>query len=171
MITLTGMSGVGKTSTGRELAHMLDYKFLDTDTVLEERCKGEKLPNILKRLGELAFLQFESQVVCNLQPGKETVLATGGSVAYSEVAMQHLHDMSFVVHLDASVEILAERGNLRLNNHQAYARRSIVRCGTRTLEQLYRQRHTFYRRWANLTIDTSALTPQQVAFKIRDVLK
>src|SRR5574341_237737 len=58
LIGLTGFMGSGKTTIGRLLARHLGWRFVDLDTLIEERA-GLSIPAIFERLGELAFREME----------------------------------------------------------------------------------------------------------------
>ena len=85
---LIGMPSCGKSTLGRMLAKELGYEFLDTDEVII-RQNGCPLRDILDARGVDGFIDVEEAAVCSVQATK-TVIATGGSVVYSDKAMKHL---------------------------------------------------------------------------------
>ena len=87
-IVLIGMPGAGKSTLGVILAKELGYQFLDTDLLIQKREK-RLLKDILEQDGVDGFLRIESEVNAGLQ-AERSVIATGGSVVYSEEAMNHL---------------------------------------------------------------------------------
>ena len=61
-ITFIGMSGVGKSIIGKELAKRLNYKFLDIDELIEEKI-GLTLKQILPKLGDKKSLEFKDKTI------------------------------------------------------------------------------------------------------------
>src|SRR5258706_12427934 len=74
---LVGMMGAGKSTVGRLLARRLKLRFIDCDIEIERRC-GVRVPLIFEIEGEAGFRARESQVLENLAPLQNGVLATGG---------------------------------------------------------------------------------------------
>lgn len=163
MVTLTGMPGSGKSAVGRIIAARLEWGFLDTDKLIEER-HGVPLQELVDRVGDLDFRRLEEETVLSLPETERTVVATGGSAVYSEPAMRHLASISVVVFLDASLEAIRR-------HIDAEAPRGIVGMGEGGLEQLYRERLPFYRRFAALTVDLDGETPEEAAAKVLSELE
>jgi shikimate kinase len=88
-ISLIGMSGVGKSTVGKLLAERLDYTFIDVDKRIEQHF-GKTLEEIVDELGEQDFIEAEKREVQELGALDETVIAPGGSVAYSPEALTEL---------------------------------------------------------------------------------
>ncbi|MBC8436679.1 MAG: shikimate kinase, partial [Candidatus Omnitrophica bacterium] len=61
-IVLLGYRCSGKTLVGREVAHRLGIKFIDTDALVEERA-GKSVANIFAQDGEDAFRAFERRAI------------------------------------------------------------------------------------------------------------
>src|SRR5512139_692441 len=101
-IVLIGMPGAGKSSVGVLLAKRLGYHFVDTDLLIQVEAHS-RLQLIISRQGLDAFKAIEEQVVCRLSP-QRTVIATGGSVVYSEAAMNHLQRLGRLVFLDLPLD-------------------------------------------------------------------
>ena len=60
-IVLTGFMGTGKSTVGRLLAPKLQYSFVDTDNLIEEKC-GMSIPAFFKLKGEAVFRQLENNI-------------------------------------------------------------------------------------------------------------
>jgi len=76
-ITFIGMSGVGKSIIGKELAKRLNYKFLDIDELIEEKI-GLKLQQIIDNSGEKRFLEIEKKTILGLGRLDNCVISPGG---------------------------------------------------------------------------------------------
>ena len=61
-IYLIGFMGTGKSTIGRQLAQQLDYLFLDSDQVIEEK-EGRSIPQIFSDQGDAAFRVMEKAFV------------------------------------------------------------------------------------------------------------
>ena len=154
-ITLIGMSGVGKTSFGRDLANKINYDFIDTDILLKNEYK-ESLSKALKRVGISELKKSEEKVVLSLSHVQKTVISPGGSVIYSKPAMDLLQKVSKVFYLYLKPEILAARvGN---------ADRAIFGIEKKGFVSLYKERMPLYEKYADYIIDIN----KKSSYKILD---
>ena len=91
------MPGSGKSSVGRCLAARLGLRFLDSDDLIEAG-EGRALGRILGDAGLSGFCRIEARYVRSISLEQAPmVIATGGSVIYSESAMAHLKSAGVVV--------------------------------------------------------------------------
>jgi shikimate kinase len=158
-IVLIGMPGVGKSTVGVLLAKELSMQFLDTDVLIQTR-EGQRLQDMLNALGVEAFCQVEERHVLSLDC-RATVIATGGSVVYSDRAMRHLKSFGLAVHLHLPLHLLRRR----LNDLDS---RGVVMPPGQTLEGLFAQREPLYARYADVSIDCKGRTHWQV---VRDIVR
>ena len=143
-IGLVGMPSCGKSTLGRLLAKELGYAFLDTDEVII-RLNGCPLRDILDEHGVDGFVRVEEAAVCTVDVDN-TIIATGGSVVYSEKAMEHLKQNGKVVYLCLSFDEMERRlGDL-------HARGVAIAPGA-TLQDLYDERVPLYEKYADITVD------------------
>ncbi len=161
-IVLIGMPGVGKSTVGVLLAKTLARGFLDTDVAIQSAEK-RRLMDIIQSQGAEAFCTLEEQYVLGLEC-TGCVVATGGSVVYSEAAMKYLHEVGVTVHLVLPLERLSER----LTNLDI---RGVVRLKGQPLDALYEERMPLYVRHADVEIDCTGLTHEQVVERVVLVLK
>lgn len=140
-LILIGMPASGKSTLGQLLAQKLGLFFLDTDDVLQAQL-GEPLQETINREGVCSFLKKEESAVLSIQT-VGTVIATGGSVVYSETAMSHLKSQGLCIYLSvpfASIEA-------RLQN---LANRGVAIPAGNTLLDLYQERTPLYTHHADL---------------------
>ena len=82
------MPGSGKSTIGVILAKRLGYDFVDTDNLISDREKTT-LQDIIDKKGVSEFLKIEGIVGEELNIDN-TVIATGGSMVFSDSAMKNL---------------------------------------------------------------------------------
>ena len=87
-ITLIGMPGAGKSTIGIVLAKVLGLDFLDSDLLIQKE-EGRLLWQIIRDEGSDGFARIEERVNSSIQV-QNAIIATGGSVVYSDKAMQEL---------------------------------------------------------------------------------
>jgi shikimate kinase len=101
------MMGSGKSTVGQILARRLNYRFFDTD-VLIEKVTGETIPAIFDRSGEEGFREIETKILQELSAYTKSVIATGGGIVLQPVNWSYLrHDL--IVWLDAPIGVLVKR--------------------------------------------------------------
>ncbi len=146
-LILTGMPSAGKSTLGVLVAKALCMDFTDTDLLLQSRL-GERLQPHIDRCGIEAFLKREEETILAFT-GSGSVVATGGSVVYSDAAMAHLRATGPVVYIEVPLAELEQR----LGN--AAARGIAMRPG-QTLADLYGERRPLYERYADMTLSWRA---------------
>jgi len=109
LVFLVGYMGAGKSSVGRELAIELGFRFVDTDSWIENRC-CKSTPQIFEEFGE-EFLVDQDDVV----------VATGGGLPCNNNLMDLMNELGEVVYLKASSSILVNRLAKDLNNRPKLA--------------------------------------------------
>ena len=152
-VVLIGMPGVGKSTVGVLLAKRLGFAFIDTDIFIQVR-EGRSLQAIIQAHGADEFCRIEENYILSLAVGSH-VIAPGGSVVYRPNAMAHLKANGIAVHLDIAVERLKRR----LDDVDA---RGVVIAPGQTIEGLFAERRPLYLRYADATVVTDGLTPNQV---------
>lgn len=145
---LIGMPGVGKSTIGVLLAKAVCRELIDTDLLIQSK-EHRALQDIIDREGVAAFLKLEERYVIGLSKRK-AVIATGGSIVYSDAAMKHLGRSGLICHLFLPLGLLEER----LSN---FHERGIVRRPDQRLADLYHERIQLYRSYAGLEIDCTGL--------------
>jgi len=145
-IVLIGMPGAGKSTVGVILAKALRRHFLDTDIVIQEHA-GRLLQEIIDTDGPDAFKKLEEETVLSLHC-RNTVIATGGSVVFSERAMEQLKKEGVVVYLKISFDEMEKR----LRN---ITTRGIVLSRGETLRDMYNERVPLYEKYAAVTVECS----------------
>lgn len=104
---LIGMMGAGKSTIGRLLAREFNYRFFDTDQLIEQLA-GRSISQIFATEGEAAFRDLETQVLAQLSPHTHLTVATGGGIVLKTQNWGYLRH-GLVVWLDVLPEILYHR--------------------------------------------------------------
>lgn len=157
-LVLIGMPGVGKSTVGVVLAKHLGLNFIDTDLLLQARAGG-RLQQIISERGLDGFLELEEKTILELQ-AENSVIATGGSVIYSPLAMDALRQNGHLIYLHISLPQLQQR----LDD---IGQRGVVIEQNQSLEDLYNSRTRLYQHYAELTVDCDNQNPSQVVERIK----
>ncbi|MDE6111654.1 MAG: AAA family ATPase, partial [Eubacterium sp.] len=106
-IVLIGMPGSGKSTCGVLAAKALLKNFFDTDLLIQN-LENKRLQEIIDENGISYFEKAEEEAILSLDI-QGTVIATGGSVVYSDKAMQHLKKLGKIIYLHLDYETMTGR--------------------------------------------------------------
>ncbi|WKY43684.1 shikimate kinase [Eubacteriaceae bacterium ES2] len=148
-IALIGFMGSGKSSIGPILAEQLNYRFVDTDTLIEEKA-GQKISTIFAKQGEKAFREMETAVLENLSKETNLVIATGGGIILKEKNRDLLEKSTFLVSLMASPKTIFERTRTDNNRPLLQDPNPLLK-----IETMLSERKAFYE-IGSLQIDTDS---------------
>ena len=163
-ITLIGMPGSGKSSIGREVARILEYDFVDIDQLVRKKA-GLPLQDIIDTKGDEALVQLEEKVVLGLSIGDGIVISPGGSIVYSDKAMDRLKERTIIIFLHTPLS----RVKQQINNQDS---RGIVGLKGRSFEKLFAERFPLYQKYADMSIDIGDRdTVSSVAAKIVEAIR
>lgn len=156
-IILIGMPGSGKSTCGVLAAKALLKNFFDTD-LLFQGLEEKRLQDIIDDDGIEYFLSAEERAILSLDINA-TVVATGGSVVYSDKSMEHLKKSGKVIYLHLSYDTMVDR----IKN--ITTRGVVVKEGD-SLEDMYNERLPMYQKWADAVINCDNNTVEQTVEKI-----
>lgn len=156
-IILIGMPGSGKSTCGVLAAKALLKNFFDTD-LLFQGLEEKRLQDIIDDDGIEYFLSAEERAILSLDINA-TVVATGGSVVYSDKSMEHLKKSGKVIYLHLSYDTMVDR----IKN--ITTRGVVVKEGD-SLEDMYNERLPMYQKWADVVINCDNNTVEQTVEKI-----
>jgi shikimate kinase len=161
-VVLTGFMGAGKSTVGRALAAVLEWRFLDTDELVREACQASPA-EIFAEQGEPFFrrAELEALTLALKQPACVVGLGGGGLETESALAQILATPATLLVFLEAPTGTLfarccaAAEGPVRplLGDPNEFAQR-------------YAQRLPRYQR-AHVTVATDTLTPHAVVRRIQ----
>ncbi|MDE7404970.1 MAG: shikimate kinase [Lachnospiraceae bacterium] len=160
-IILIGMPGSGKSTVGVVLAKKLGYQFIDSDLVIQERCR-KLLHQLIEERGEAGFVMLENEVNASILADR-AVIATGGSAVYGKEAMAHFRQIGKIVYLELAFEELEKRlGDL----HE----RGVVLKEGMTLKELYEERIPLYEKYADIVIPCTGRDIRDVMEEIVEII-
>ena len=153
-LTLIGMPGSGKSTTGIVLAKILSFGFLDTDVLIQIN-QQKSLQQIMDESDYLNLRAVEEKEILKINIDGH-IIATGGSSVYSERAMAHLAAISTIVFLRVDYDTILRR----VRNFKT---RGIAKAKDQTFRGLYEERQMLYNRHAQLTFDSNHLDQEEMA--------
>ncbi|HAF02510.1 MAG TPA: shikimate kinase [Spartobacteria bacterium] len=156
-IVLIGMMGAGKSSVGRCLQRRTGLSRFDTDEMAATKL-GMSIPEIFSKFGEEKFREIETQTLRELDPAKAMIIVTGGGIVLRDENVDLLKRLGTIVWLEAREETLFERASRRGN-------RPLLETENprKTLSEMLRARSPLYAKVADIRVDTSALSHDEVA--------
>jgi shikimate kinase len=163
-VALVGFMGTGKSTVGNTLASILNWRLIDTDSIIEHRA-GKRIPEIFATEGEAHFRGLESQIVQELANERNTVISTGGGLVVNPANMESLKTHALVVCLWASPESIFARVG-----HQGH--RPLLRGPDplTKIKELLHEREPFYRQ-ADVLLNCEQRSPREVAQHVMHQLR
>lgn len=165
-IVLVGYRGAGKSTVGPVLAGKLGWLFADCDDEVE-RAAGRTVAEIFHSEGESGFRDRESSALDDLCRRDRVVIATGGGAVLREGNRARMRS-GFVVWLTAPADVLYRR--LTEDPTTAARRPTLSGGGFDEVTKLLAVREPLYRSAADLSLDTSTRSPDELAGDILSAL-
>ncbi len=147
-IFLVGLMGAGKTTIGKQLAHVLGQEFFDSDHEITHKT-GASINTIFAVEGETGFREREEEIIDELTQKPNIVLATGGGAILRPNNRHCLQSRGMVIYLHTDIDTILERT-------QYDKSRPLLQVDNprEALEPLYAQRDPLYREAADLIVPT-----------------
>ncbi|WP_299526021.1 shikimate kinase [Winogradskyella sp.] len=111
IVALMGYMGSGKSTIGKALARLLNYKFLDLDSYISGK-ENATIPELFNKKGEIYFRKKETEYLNEVLNTKDNIiLALGGGTPCYGNNLNVLLDKDHVTlfYLKLSIPLLAER--------------------------------------------------------------
>lgn len=159
-VVLIGMMGSGKTTVGRLVAERTGREFIDLDEMIEQRVE-KRIVDIFSESGEDAFRELETETLRDAAGATHAVIATGGGVVIRPENRRILQDLGIVVWLDAPPDELLKRIGDDESRPMIHGKNPLKR-----LERLISERRGFYADASHIHLDTSELTPEEIADRV-----
>ncbi|MCH7801791.1 MAG: AAA family ATPase, partial [Chloroflexi bacterium] len=166
-IFVTGFSGTGKTTTGKEAARLLGWRFVDTDDEIESTA-GKAIETIFAQDGESAFRKLESETLARIAHGSRQVISTGGGIIMDEANRRVMEFNGVVVLLEGRPETILRRlEQQQTEESDGITTRPMLHSedALNRIRSLKEQRQFNYT-LAHWTVHTDHLTPQEAASEV-----
>jgi len=155
--------GAGKSRVGSALARRLGVGFIDLDVAVE-RLAGMRVSEIFAHDGEEGFRTLEHTALESLARERDSVVACGGGIVLSDENRSLLSRLGRVVYLAVSAEeALARIGDTT-------GRPLLAGDAARMAPKILDARLGLYRSVAEITVDTSGLSVDEVLAEVVEVL-
>lgn len=159
-IVLIGMMGAGKSSVGSCLRRRTGLALLDTDEMVASKA-GISIPEIFAEHGENKFREAETEALRNVPTTEQRITVTGGGIVLRKKNIEIMKKLGVVVWLDGDEETLFARASrtedrplLQTKNPRA------------AFSEIFRARRPLYAQTADIRLDMSQLTAEEVAMAI-----
>jgi len=162
-IILVGFMGTGKTTVGKLLAQKLNKRFVDMDSVIEERA-GKAISRIFMEEGEPRFRAMERALVQELAAKVGLVIATGGGIVLNQDNIADFSRTGKVVCLMADEDEIMRR--VSGSNSRPLLEKDDK---LQRIRSLMEQRRPLYEKIPD-RVNTTGLTPEQVVEAIAPML-
>lgn len=159
-IVLIGFMGTGKSAVGRALARQTGRPRFDTDEMVSQRF-GLPITEIFGQFGEKTFREAEKEALDGLSVAVAAIIVTGGGIVLREDNVKTLRALGAVVNLEADAETLWRRISRRTTRPLMQTENPRA-----TLKELLLARQSLYRAAADVHVDTSKLTQNEVVAAI-----
>ncbi|HIH42813.1 TPA: shikimate kinase [Candidatus Woesearchaeota archaeon] len=165
-IALIGYRGTGKTTVSKLLADELGYKLLSTDALIVEHA-NMGISELVKKSGWEKFRAIEKEVISEIAEFDDCVFDCGGGIVedWENIAALKKNKTTKIILLTANINIIAER--IQGSDRPSLTSKSIVN----EIEEVLNKRRKLYEKAADVKIDTSKLTVQEIVKKIRKQLR
>ena len=158
-ILLIGFMGSGKSTIGRKLAKLLEYSFVDTDSVIEED-QSCSVAEIFKYGGEECFRKMETRLLQKLKNVENSVIATGGGIVLREQNQRLLQEIGKRVYLNVPQEELQQR--LKNDRNRPLLKKKDPET---VVQKMMKERVLLYEQ-AEYIVDAGQRSPQKIASEI-----
>jgi shikimate kinase len=154
------MMGAGKSSVGRCLHRRTGLSLHDTDEIVAAKF-GMSIPEIFARHGEKQFREAETAALRQMRTEEQKIIITGGGIVLHKENVGILKEQAVIVWLDGDEKTLCARA-IRQQN------RPLLRTKNprSAFSQILSARRPLYAKLADMRVDTSVLTDEEVAVAI-----
>lgn len=154
----------GKTSVGRELAKDLGVQFIDIDRSIEKEMEMS-IAKIFEKHGEKHFREIEKSIIKEKSGLNNMIISCGGGVCLNPENIENIKKNGTVVLLEASPEDILKRTRYNKKRPLLEDKRDVE-----SIEKLMDERRDSYHRSADIVIDTSQKSIEEVRDEILKLL-
>ncbi len=162
-IVLVGFMGTGKTTVGKALAAKLNWTYVDTDELIEQKTRLS-IPTIFQQHGEPYFRDVESEVIKETILKLHQIISTGGGIVIREQNIKTIKSNGIMVCLTTTPEKIFER--IKSDTNRPLLQ---VENPKQRIQDLLKVREPYYAK-ADITIITTHLSPEEIANQIIQII-
>ena len=115
IVFLTGFSGTGKTTVGRKVAQLLQWRFLDIDEEISIDT-GQSVSQIFSNLGESTFRNLEHKKLLEIIAEGNLIISTGGGILTDSRNPAVMAESGTIICLESRVDTIAKRLNCDISS-------------------------------------------------------
>ncbi|MFL2573471.1 MAG: shikimate kinase [Flavobacteriales bacterium] len=166
-IYLVGFMGCGKSTIAEKLSKEINFKHIDTDTIIEEQ-NSMSISEIFKNKDEKYFRNEEYKVLEKILNQKRIVVSTGGGFVCSRDIMNKINKSNLSIYLKLTADNLHKR--LKLNYKKRPLLSNIKEEKLKEfINSLLIKREEFYAK-SNIVIDCNELNKEEILRKINTLI-
>ena len=154
------MMGAGKSSVGRSLHRRTGLALHDTDEIVTSKF-GMSIPEIFAEHGEKKFRDAETEALRHMRTEGQTIIITGGGIVLGKENVEILKRLGVIVWLDGDEETLFARASRKRNRPLLETKNP-----RKSFSEILDARRPLYANIADIRVDTSVLTDEEVAVAI-----
>jgi shikimate kinase len=155
-----GFMGAGKSSVSSALGKMLEREVVEMDECISRR-EGMSIPEIFAQKGEPYFRQCETTLLRDCAQWEPMVVSCGGGVPMREENVAAMRASGTVILLTARPEVILARVRDDHNRPLLEGHKDVP-----YISNLMEQRRPKYEAAADITVDTSDLSVQEICNEI-----
>ena len=171
-IYLTGFSGSGKTTVGKQVAAMTGWTYRDTDDEIVA-ATGRAIEDIFRQDGEAAFRKLERGVLELVSQDERQVVSTGGGIVLDERNRRTMDATGIIVCLEARADTIFRRLSGPDETHDEQVVRPLLQDSDplRRIINLKAERQPVYAlaQWTVHTDDLSVIEAASEVVRARDI--
>ena len=152
--------GAGKSSVGRCLHRRTGLALHDTDEIVAANF-GMSIPEIFAEHGDKKFREAETEALRSVRTEEQTIIITGGGIVLRKENVEILRSQAVIVWLDGDEKTLFARASRKQNRPLLQTKNP-----RRAFSQILGSRRPLYAKIADIRVDTSVLTDDEVAVAI-----
>lgn len=164
-IVLIGFMGSGKSTIGKALARRLNFSFIDSDELIENKIKMS-ISDYFKRYGEDKFRSLEEEIISQIALTSETVIATGGGVVKNPNNISNLKNNGTLFYLKGSPEHIFEHVK-----HDTTRPLLNTENKLETIRNLLKQRSPLYENASDIIIPIDNKSIDEIVISILDCMR
>jgi shikimate kinase len=159
-IALIGMMGAGKSSVGRCLHRRTGLALHDTEEIVTSNF-GMSIPEIFAEHGEKKFREAETEALRRMRTEEQMIIITGGGIVLRKENVEILRKQAVIVWLDGDEKTLFARASEKQNRPLLQTKNP-----RKSFSEILSARRPLYANIADIRVDTSVLTEEEVAVAI-----